>query len=187
MIEDLNLAVEVLKKGGIILYPSETSWDLGCDATNEEAVNRINQIRMTHDRKTMFVLLDNENRLTQYVEEVPGIAWDLIEVSDKPLTLIYPHAKNLAKNLLSEDKSIGIRITHDEFCNKLIRRFNKPLVSTPANFSGQRNPIIFPDIDQEIMQQVDFVVKWKQNDLSPRYPSPVIKISIKNEIIIIRK
>ena len=135
----------------------------------------------------MLVLIDTENRLLQYVNQVPDIAWDLIEVNNKPLTIIYPNAKNLAENLIAEDDSIGIRITDDKFCKELIKRFKKPIVSTSANISGGQNPQNFKEITTDIKRQVDYVVKWKQKDDKKVKPSSIIKLGIKNEIKIIRK
>src|SRR5512133_346010 len=132
-VDDLVKAVETLQKGGIILYPTDTIWGLGCDATNRDAVARIYSIKQRRDEKSMLVLLDDAEKLYDYVKQVPDIAWNLIEVADKPLTLIYPGAQNLAENLIAEDGSIGIRIVKDEFCRKLISWFRKPIVSTSAN------------------------------------------------------
>ena len=163
MNEDLTKAAEILLHGGVILYPTDTIWGLGCDATNPEAVKRIYTIKHRSDIKSMLVLLDTEVRLQQYIKEVPEIAWELLDVADKPMTIIYPGAKNLAANLIAENGSIGIRIVKDEFCHKLIGKIRKPLVSTSANISGKLPPGLFHEIAEEIILSVDYVVKWKQD------------------------
>jgi L-threonylcarbamoyladenylate synthase len=187
MIDDLRAAVQVLRKGGIILYPTDTIWGIGCDATNPSAVARIYEIKQREDSKSMLVLLDTAAGLDRYIQEVPEIAWDLIELADKPLTIIFPGAKNLAKNLVSEDHSIGIRIVRDEFCNKLIQQFRKPVVSTSANISGEPWPVNFDAIDPVILQRVDYVVKWRQEDYTKEKPSAIIKLGLKGEVEVIRK
>lgn len=187
MTEDINAVLAVLKKGGIILYPTDTIWGIGCDATNFEAVKRIYEIKKRVDSKSMLVLLDSEARLQQYVNEVPEIAWQLLEVSDKPITIIYPGAKNLSENLVSEDGSVGIRITKEEFSKNLIYRFRKPVVSTSANISGEKSPANFNEISEEIKKSVDYIVNYRQDDYTKSIPSSIIKLGLKNEIQIIRK
>jgi len=176
MNQDIKQALEVLRKGGIILYPTDTIWGLGCDAENEEAVKRIYEIKKRADSKSMLTLIDVPHRLEMYVESVPEIAWDLVEQTDKPLTIIYPKAKNLAKNLVAEDGSVGIRLVNEPFCNQLIARFQKPIVSTSANISGQASPAIFDEIAQEIIDAVDYVVEYRQDDISPAKASSIIKL-----------
>jgi L-threonylcarbamoyladenylate synthase len=187
MIEDINVAVQVLRKGGVILYPTDTIWGIGCDATNPAAVDRIYEIKQRSDTKSMLVLLDSAANLDRYVQEVPDIAWDLIELAEKPLTIIYPRAKNLAKNLLSDDGTIGIRIVRDEFCSRLIQHIRKPIVSTSANISGKSWPTNFNSIDTVILQHVDYIVKWRQDDNTKGRPSSIIKLGTNGEIEIIRK
>ena len=137
MNDDIKAALEVLQKGGVILYPTDTIWGLGCDACNEDAVTRIYAIKNRHDSKSMLVLMENAALIERYVKEVPEIAYNLIELTDKPLTIIYDGAKNLAENLIAEDGSIGIRITTEAFSSELIKRFKRPVVSTSANVSGK--------------------------------------------------
>lgn len=187
MKEDIENALKILQQGGIILYPTDTIWGIGCDATNADAVERIYHLKNRKDTRSMLVLLDNPNRLHQYIEEVPEIAWELVEVANKPLTLIYPSAKNLAYNLVAEDNSIGIRIVKDEFCRQLIQRFNKPVVSTSANISGKPAPHNFAGIEADIARKVDYVVKWGQDDVTRRKPSGIIKLGLRGEIKIIRE
>ena len=185
MNEEIKAAADVLKKGGIILYPTDTIWGIGCDATNPEAVQRIYDIKKRPDSKSMLVLLDSEEKLNHYVD-VPAIAFDLINVSDKPLTIIYPGAVNLAENLISEDGSVGIRVTSDVFCSKLIRFLGKPIVSTSANFSGKSWPAKFSDIDQTIIDSVDYVVKYRQDEARSAKPSGIIKLGPNGEVKVIR-
>lgn len=184
--EDLKKALETLQKGGVILYPTDTVWGLGCDATNEEAVKRIYELKRRSDAKSMLVLVDSANRIESYVREVPDMAWDLIEVSDKPLTIIYPEAKNLAKNLLAEDGSIGIRVSGEQFSKMLCARFKRPIVSTSANISGEPSPAFYAEISDEIKQSVDYIVQYRQDDRTLGKPSSIIKLDIGNVIKIIR-
>ena len=152
MTEDIKKACEVMAAGGIILYPTDTIWGIGCDATNEKAVQRVYELKRRADNKAMLVLMDSEAKLDRYVSDVPDIAWDLISVSDKPLTIIYSSAKNLATNLLGADGSVGIRITNEEFSKKLCERFRKPLVSTSANVSGEPSPANFSEVSEVIKE-----------------------------------
>jgi len=187
MIEDIQHAFEVLKKGGIILYPTDTIWGIGCDATNEGAVSKIYALKHREEAKSMLVLVDHPNRIGHYIKEIPEMALQLMEVNDKPMTIIYPSAVNLAVNLINQDGTIGIRVTSDEFCQKLISRLNRPLVSTSANISGQKSPSFFDEIAQEVKDQVDYIVKWRQDDLHRARPSSVIKIGIHGQIEILRE
>ena len=187
MHNDIKQALEILHNGGVILYPTDTIWGIGCDATNEKAVERIYQIKKRTDSKSMLVLMENINFLTRHVEEVPEVAYDLIEFNDKPMTIIYPGAKNLAKNLIAEDGSIGIRVTSENFTHQLIQRFKKPIVSTSANISGEPSPAFFDEISQEIINAVDYVVGYRQDERTPASPSSIIKLGVGGEIQIIRK
>src|ERR1035437_10017283 len=185
--DDIAKAVEILRSGGIILYPTDTIWGIGCDATNTTAVKHIYEIKKRQDTKSMVVIMENLNLLTSYIVEVPEIAWELIEVAAAPLTIIYPRAKNLAHNLLAADGSIGIRITNEAFTQQLIQRFRKPIVSTSANISGQKSPQNFAEISDEIKQSVDYIVGFRQDDRSKSNPSGIIKLGIGGQVEIIRK
>lgn len=187
MLNDIKNAVDVLKSGGVILYPTDTIWGIGCDATNPEAVARIYQIKKREDSKSMLVLMENPALLERYVNDVPEVAWDLVEISTTPLTVIYPGAKNIAANLIAEDGSIGIRFTKEEFTAKLLQRFRRPIVSTSANISGQKSPACFDEISEEIKSQVDYIVKYRQDDSNPAQPSSIIKLWPGGRIDIIRK
>jgi L-threonylcarbamoyladenylate synthase len=187
MHEDITKALETLKNGGVILYPTDTVWGLGCDATNETAVQKIYAIKNRSDSKSMLILLENPALLDRYIEEVPNIAWDLIEISTTPLTIIYPGARNLAKSLIAEDGSIGIRFTKESFTRELLGKFRKPLVSTSANISGQPAPTIFAEISGDIKSQVDYIVQHRQDDKTPAKPSGIIKLQVNGQIEIIRQ
>ena len=186
MNEDLKKACDVLRKGGLILYPTDTIWGIGCDATNEEAVQRVYTLKQRADNKAMLLLLGNEARLESYVQGVPEIAWSLIEVADRPLTLIYPGARNLARNLIAEDGSVGIRITREEFSRRLCEQFRRPVVSTSANISGQPAPHTFQEIAEEIKQGVDYIVQYRQDDLTAAQPSSIITLGAGGLFQIIR-
>jgi len=186
-IDDIKKACEALMKGGIILYPTDTIWGIGCDATNEEAVQRVFALKQRSDSKAMLVLVDSPVKLEAYVSEVPGMAWDLVEVTDKPLTIIYPEGKNLAKSLLAEDKSIGIRVTGEQFSKKLCERFRKPIVSTSANVSGQPSPASFNEISEDVKKGVDYIVNYRRTEQIKSKPSGIIRLGTDNSIQIIRK
>lgn len=187
MREDINRCFEVLKEGGVILYPTDTIWGIGCDATNADAVRRVYEIKQRVDNKALLVLVDTSVKIDFYINEPPAIAWDLIELSDKPLTLIYDGARNLAPNLLAEDGSVGIRVTNERFSHQLCQRFRKAIVSTSANVSGEPAPLNFSEVSEEVKSLVDYVVKYRQDDLSTPNPSSIIKLSSSGEVKIIRE
>ena len=172
--------------GGLILYPTDTIWGIGCDATNEEAVRKVYALKRRSDHKAMLLLMDSSAKLNYYVQEVPDVAWDLIELADSPLTVIYSGARNVAPNLLAEDGSVGIRITQEEFSHKLCERFRKPLVSTSANVSGAPSPANFSEISDTIKSGVDYIVRYRQEDLSKASPSHIIKLGAGGLVKIIR-
>jgi L-threonylcarbamoyladenylate synthase len=186
MKEDIRKACEVLQKGGVILYPTDTIWGIGCDATNAEAVKRVYEIKKRADSKAMLVLVDNAVKVDFYVNEPPEVAFDLIECATKPMTIIYDDARNLAPNLLAEDGSVGIRVTSEEFSKQLCFRFRKAIVSTSANISGAPAPARFEDIPQEIKDAVDFVVSPEFEGNCTRAASQIIKVGLGSEIEIIR-
>ncbi|GHV47268.1 threonylcarbamoyl-AMP synthase [Bacteroidia bacterium] len=187
MIEEIRKACEVLKGGGVILYPTDTVWGIGCDATNEKAVQRIYDLKRREDHKAMLVLVGNAVQLQAYVEEVPDVAWQLVEVADKPLTIIYDRAKNLAPNLPAADGSIGIRVTGEAFSKGLCERFHRPVVSTSANVSGQPSPAGFVDIPEEIKNGVDYIVNYRRGEaMQSAQPSSIIKVGAGGLFRIIR-
>lgn len=185
--EEIEKALKVLKEGGIILYPTDTIWGIGCDACNPDAVDKIFKLKGRSETKSMIVLLDTENKLPSYVREVPEIAYDLIEYAENPLTIIYSGAKNLAPNTIGKDGSIGIRITRGDFSKQLIQRFKKPIISTSANLSGQPSPANFHEISDEIIEGVDLVVEWRQDDVSIKRPSTIMKLEPDGRFVFLRK
>lgn len=185
--EEIRKACEVMQKGGVILYPTDTIWGIGCDATNEEAVRRVFAIKQRADSKALLALVDSEARLQQYVRNVPEVAWDLIELSDKPITLILNGVSGLAPNLLAEDGSVGIRVTKEVFSHGLCFRYRKAIVSTSANVSGEPSPANFSEISEEIKAAVDYVVDYRQKDTSRGVASSIVKLGLGGEVEIIRK
>lgn len=187
MNEDIKKAFEVLISGGLILYPTDTIWGIGCDATNEKAVQKVYELKKRTDSKALITLLDSPAKLNYYVEDVPDLAWDLIELCDKPLTIIYSNARNVASNIIADDGSLAIRITNEKFSNELCKRFRKALVSTSANMSGEIPPSNYTDISDEIKSGVDYIVQYRQDDVSKAKASSIIKLGKTGEIKIIRE
>ncbi|MHA4894580.1 L-threonylcarbamoyladenylate synthase [Pedobacter sp. PWIIR3] len=184
---EIENALNTLKNGGVILYPTDTVWGLGCDALNKEAVAKINAIKGRSEDKSFIVLLDNDSKIQSYVTEVPDVAYDLIEYAEHPLTVIFSGAKNLAENVINKDGSIGIRIPKHDFCQQLMQRFRKPLTSTSANISGQPTPTVFDEISSDIKDKVDYVVNWEQEITTPKKPSTIIKIGAGGQFSFIRR
>lgn len=187
MEEDIKCCIDVLKRGGIILYPTDTIWGIGCDATNADAVKKIYELKKREDNKAMLVLLDGVNNLDRYVRDVPDIAYDLLEAAVTPLTVIYDNGYNLAPNLLGDNNSVGIRITQETFSQALCRRFRRPIVSTSANISGKPSAMTFSEISEEIKKGVDYIVTYRQNDKNKHSASSIIKLGAEGTIKIIRK
>jgi L-threonylcarbamoyladenylate synthase len=187
MEDEIKKACEILKKGGIILYPTDTVWGIGCDATNENAVRRIYEIKKRPDSKTMLVLLGSSEELAYYVNEVPDIAFDLIRLSDKPLTIIYPGIQNVAPGLVASDGTLGIRITNEAFSKKLCQKFKRPIVSTSANVSGRPSPGNYAQIEEEIVRAVDYVVDYRKEERQTAKPSGIIQVGRGGLIKIIRE
>lgn len=184
--DEVKKAVEVMRKGGVILYPTDTVWGIGCDATNPEAVKRVYDIKRRDDSKALICLVDSDARLSRYVRNVADVTWDLIELSTKPITVIFDQATGLASNLLAEDGSVGIRITKEEFSKELCFRFQKPVVSTSANISGEPTPQTFDEISDEIKEAVDYVVKYSRQSKEKHRPSSIVKIDTSGQFKIIR-
>jgi L-threonylcarbamoyladenylate synthase len=182
----MEKAIETLKNGGVILYPTDTIWGIGCDATKEDACQKISQIKNRPDNKSFIILVDSVQMIEKYIPEFPDVCYDLVDLADKPLTIIYPNAKGLAPSILADDGSVGIRVTKDPICLKLIRSMRKPLVSTSANLSGEANPSCFADVNQQIKDQVDAIVMEKL-DVKNNVASQIIKIGLDYSIQVIRK
>lgn len=185
--EDVRQAVAALRAGGVILYPTDTVWGLGCDATNAEAVAKIYAIKHRAESKSMLTLMRNEAMAERYVEEPEEIAFDLIRESVEPVTIIFDGAKGLAANLIAEDGSVGIRIPRERYCAELLRAFGKPIVSTSANVSGQASPALYGEIADEIKREADYVAEYRRDDMTRHKPSSVIKISKGGVFKILRK
>lgn len=185
--EDLDQACKVMHEGGVILYPTDTIWGLGCDACCADAVRRIFEIKHRSDSKSMLVLLDNDAKLSFYVEKVPDLAYDLMDMSEKPLTIIYDGARNLAPQLIAEDGSVGIRITKEIFSRDLCARMRGAIVSTSANVSGEASPANFCEISKEILDAVDYVVEYRRDDTSKAKPSSIVKLGEGGLVKVIRE
>lgn len=183
---DLRQAVKTLREGGVILYPTDTVWGLGCDATNAEAVAKVYAIKKRAESKSMLVLVDSAGRAGVYVKEIPDVAYDMMDLADKPLTLILDGAKNLAGNLIAEDGSIGIRVTNEKFSHDLCSSFGKAVVSTSANISGQPAAAIFSEVSPEILSAVDYAVLFRRDDTSKAKPSSIVKLKADGQVTIIR-
>ena len=184
--DEIKKAVEVMRNGGVILYPTDTVWGIGCDATNPEAVKKVYDIKRRDDSKALICLVDSDARLSRYVRNVAHVTWDMIELATKPLTIIFDQAVGLAPNLLADDGSVGIRITKEEFSKELCFRFQKPIVSTSANISGEPAAQNYCDISDEILKSVDYVCQTRRQEHLPHTPSSIIKISQNCEVKIIR-
>ena len=189
--EDIRQAVETMRKGGVILYPTDTVWGIGCDATNAEAVKRVYAIKQRDDSKALICLVDSDARMQRYFRNVPDVAWQLIdslkESDAKPTTLILDGAINLAENLIADDGSVGIRITNEPFSKELCYRFQKAIVSTSANISGEPAAQNYSDIDPRILEAVDYVCWSRRQEHKPHTPSSIIKLKENGEVEIIRK
>ena len=187
MKKEIDKCLEVLTGGGIILYPTDTIWGIGCDATNDSAVKKIFELKERPEAKSMIILLDTTVRLPGYIREVPQQAYELMELSEQPLTVILDGAKNLAPNVIAPDGSIGVRIVMDDFCRNLISRLRKPLVSTSANISGEKAPSSFSEISEKIKSGVDYIVNHRQDEKVTAKPSAILKLGTGGEIKFIRK
>ena len=185
--QDIKEAVEVMRRGGVILYPTDTVWGIGCDATNPDAVARVYEIKRRTDAKALICLVDSDARLQRYVRQVPNVAWDVMELSVKPITVILDGAVNLAPNLVAEDGSVAMRITKEPFSQQWCYRFQKAIVSTSANISGEPPASNFCDISPELLEAVDYVCKSRRQERQPHTPSSIIKIRLNGEVSIIRK
>ena len=184
--QDIEESVKVLQSGGLILSPTDTVWGIGCDATNEKAVSRIYALKQRDERKSMIILLADEKDILKYTDQQFPSVYDYVKGANKPVTVVYEKAINLAPNLVNSDGSIGIRVVKDEFCKKLIRTFGKPVVSTSSNISGYPAPGVFADIDIRIKDNVDYIVHHRQDDMEPASPSTVIRLNADGSITVIR-
>ncbi|MGL2963986.1 L-threonylcarbamoyladenylate synthase [Flavobacterium sp. RSB2_4_14] len=184
--QEIHKAFEVIQNGGIILYPTDTVWGIGCDATNEEAVKKIYALKQREETKSMIVLMNGEKMMYNVFKEIPEVAWQILDLSEKPTTLLLDNPRNVAANLIGADKSLGVRIVKEPFCFKLLERLKKPLVSTSANVSGMFSPKSFKEITPEIINGVDYVVNLHREKICDK-PSTIIKLTNDNQVKIIRK
>lgn len=185
--DEVKKCIEVMRKGGVILYPTDTVWGIGCDATNADAVKRVFDIKKRADSKAMLLLVDSADRLARYVGDVPAVAWDLIDLATTPLTIIYDGARNVAQNLIAPDGSIGIRVTSELFTKELCYRFQKAVVSTSANISGEPTPNNYSEISKDIIDAVDYVVNYKQLEKGRAKSSSIIKLTSNGVVTVIRE
>jgi L-threonylcarbamoyladenylate synthase len=186
MTEEINNAIEVLAAGGLILYPTDTIWGIGCDATNEQAVKKVYELKQRDDSKALICMVANDGMLERYISKVPDLAYDIMDLSTKPTTIIYDAPKGLAKNLIAHDNTLAVRVASDKFCQYLINKFKKPVVSTSANISGEPAPLNFVQISQSILNGVDYVVNLKQDEYKGS-PSAIIKLSNDGKVKVIRE
>ncbi len=186
MKSNIEKSLDVLLKGGVILYPTDTIWGLGCDATNASAVGKIFSIKKRHDSKSLIILVNSIDMLAKYVDDIPSAALEILNVADKPLTIVYPSGRNLAEGICANDGSVGIRLTADSFCKVLIEKLGRPLVSTSANESGQPPPGNFAEIPETIRNAADYVVTIRRNEKRQGKPSPVIRVEMNGIIKILR-
>lgn len=187
MKEAIEKAVEALNEGKTILYPSDSIWGVGCDATNEKAVSELFELKKRDQSKSLIVLVSDDAMLNRYLKDVPPLAWDLIDAANKPLTIIYPEGKNLPKGIIATDGSVAIRMVKDQFCTQLIRRFRKPIVSTSANFSDAPTPLSYTDILTDFKAKIEHEVNLPQQKDQSGKPSSIIKLSMNGEIQLLRK
>lgn len=183
---EIHNAYEVIKNGGIILYPTDTVWGIGCDATNEDAIKKIYALKQREESKSMIVLMNSERMMHTVFKEIPEVAWQILDFSDKPTTLILDNPRNIAKNCIAEDNSLAVRLVNEPFCFKLMERMKKPLVSTSANISGNFTPKTFSEISEEIKKGVDYIVKINHDKIC-KNPSTIIKLGLDSKVKIIRK
>ncbi len=185
--EEVAKTLDVLRKGGSILYPTDTIWGLGCDATNTRAIKRLQKIKQRSDNKHLIILLDGTDRLQEYVRLIPEAAWDLYQQIQTPLTIVFPDARNLSKLVIGKDRTVGIRIPRDDFALELVRQFGKPVISTSANLSGDPPPMFFRDINPVLLQEVDYVVDFHRDRIQETKPSTIIRLHENGEFEVIRR
>lgn len=185
MTEEINKAIAILEKGGLLLYPTDTVWGIGCDATNKDAVQKVYDLKQREDSKALICMVGNDAMLERHIDNVPDLAYDIIDLSTKPTTIIYDNPKGVAKNLIANDNTLAVRVATDKFCQYLINKFKKPIVSTSANISGQPSPNSFKEISKAILTGVDYVVNLHQ-DKKNEQPSAIIKLSNDGIVKVIR-
>ncbi len=183
---EISKCLEVLQSGGLIVYPTDTVWGIGCDATNEEAVRKIYELKKRSDTKTMLCMVANDAMLERHVTSVPDLAYDMMDLSEKPITIVYDDPRGVAQNLIADDQTLAIRVTNDRFCKNLIQRFAKPIVSTSANLAGEPTPRSYAEISEHILKGVDYVVNLKRDAMNAN-PSSIIKLGKDGTVKVIRE
>ena len=186
IIDEVNESLAVLKRGGLLLYPTDTIWGIGCDATNADAIDKIYALKKRPESKALICLVSDLKMLNQFVEQIPEVAYTILKYADQPTTIIYDDPIRIAENLVAEDNTLGIRIVQDEFCKALIRKLGKPLVSTSANISGEKTPMRFPEISNEVLEGVDYIVNLQRKHKSTK-SSTVIRLSNDGQVKVLRK
>ena len=186
IIVEVNESLTILKRGGLLLYPTDTVWGIGCDATNAEAVDKVYELKKRPESKALICLVSDLKMLRQYVEDIPEVAYNILKYADQPTTIVYDNPIRIAENLVAEDNTLGIRIVQDEFCQALIRKLGKPLVSTSANISGEPTPMRYPEISPAVLEGVDYVVNLQRKHKSTK-SSTVIRLSSDGQVKILRK
>lgn len=186
MQEEINKAISVLENGGLILYPTDTVWGIGCDATNEEGVGKVYNLKQRSDSKALICLVANDAMLERYIRDIPEVAYDILDLSTKPTTIVYDNPKGIAKNLVADDNTLAIRVASDKFCQYLINKFKKPIVSTSANISGRPTPKQFSEIEEAVLKGVDYVVNLHQAKIASA-PSAIIKLGADGIVKVIRE
>jgi len=186
ILNEVNESLGVLKRGGLLLYPTDTVWGIGCDATNANAIDKIYALKKRKESKALICLVSDMKMLNQFVEEIPEVAYNILKYASQPTTIIYDKPIRIAENLVGEDNTLGIRIVQDEFCRTLIKKLGKPLVSTSANISGEKTPMRYPEISQPILEGVDYIVNLQRKHLSTK-SSAIIKLSNDGQVKILRK
>ncbi|MEZ7496711.1 L-threonylcarbamoyladenylate synthase [Leeuwenhoekiella aequorea] len=186
IIDEVNESLTILKRGGLLLYPTDTVWGIGCDATNAEAVDKIFALKKRAESKSLICLVSDFKMLNQYIENIPEIAYSILKYADQPTTIIYDDPIRIAENLIAEDNTLGIRVVEDGFCKALIKKLGKPLVSTSANISGEKTPMRYPEISQPILEGVDYIVNLQRKHKSTK-SSTIIKLKNNGQVEILRK
>ncbi len=185
MNNEINNTLEILKKGGLILYPTDTVWGIGCDATNADAIEKVFQLKKRAESKSLICLVNDFKMLNQFVEDVPEVAYDILKYANKPTTIIYDDPIRVAENLIASDNSLAIRVVQDSFCKQLIRKFRRPIVSTSANISGEKTPLTFQEISPQILEGVDYIVNLQRTKKTGK-PSAIIKLKNDGTVHVIR-
>lgn len=184
--EEVVKIAEIMKSGGVVIYPTDTIWGIGCDAGNHEAVEKIYKIKERDFSKSMLVLIDRDNKLSRYVKDIPDPAWDILDYATKPTTIIFDKPYNIAENLMAEDGSVGFRVCGDKYCQEIVKKLGRPIVSTSANFSGDPSPKNFETINKELLKRADYVSNYRRREKRMKAASTIIKLGNDSSVKVIR-